>query len=182
MPRGDHMRTEKPIIIAELPPAERGQHDDVILESIWIKQTSMRSRAKVRNPLQLDKLHSKRTKGGERILPFNAFIAGMRVAWLYSEAGMQQRTITRYDDAKLRGDYQNRVARAGDAYHHWHLALRLVTPWASNEVFEVCCMDHKPGGSIRMEILRRGLLFLYDRRHDWWGGSVDDSDLVMDGA
>lgn len=181
MPRGDLMQTDKPILhVTEVAPPERAQHDAIILESIWISQQSIRARAKVKNPLQLDKLYRRKAKTGERALPFNAYIAGLRLAWLYGEAGMHQRTITRYDEARVRGDYQNSIARAGDSYHHWHKAMQLVTPWAAEEVFEVCCMDNRPGGTVAMAFLRRGLLYLFDRKHDWWGGTVDDGDLLAD--
>lgn len=183
MPRGDLMRTDKPILhVAELAPKERAQHDDVILESIWVSQQSVRGRSRVTNPLVLDKLHHQKGKAGKRVLEFNPYLAGLRLAWLYGVSGRRDRVVMRYDDALHRGDYQNSVARAGDAYHHWRKGMMIITPLAANEVFEVCCMDMKPSGSIRMEILRRGLSVLYDRRRDWWGLSVDDGDLTMDGA
>jgi hypothetical protein len=178
------MQTEKPTVhYAALAPKERAQHgQDVILESIWVSQQTIRARSRVRNPLQLDLLHHRKGKGGFRNLDFNPYLAGLRVSFLFGVAGLRQRTVMRYDDAMHRGDYQNSVARAGDAYHAWHKAMAIVTPWAADEVFEVCCQDQKPGGSIRMEFLRRGLQLLYDRRNDWWGMTVDDGDLTLDGA
>lgn len=178
-------KVEAPPVVthySELAPQERAQHDEVVLESIWLTQTSVRARSRVKDPLQIDKLYRRRTASGERVLPFASYLAGMRIAWLYEIAGMHERTISRYSDGMIRGDAQNREARRGDAYHQWHTAMRLVTPWGANEVWEVCCMDYPAGGAARTEILRRALAYLYGRRNEWWGDGIDEADLLPDGG
>lgn len=88
--------------------------------------------------------------------------AGERLAQVWFAARMEPRVVASYRDWVDCGTASDAAVDREGARRRFARAIRAVGPIAAREVVETCCHERAVGGTVAMEILRRGLDVLAD--------------------
>lgn len=155
-------KTTVPLVTCVGPTPERRRHDPVA--PVPTERAGIVAH-QVRAPFALDRYHARGElapdaprENGRR------YDAGCRLREIWTLAGLEPHVIRDYRQVGGRrfGAALEPAPGRMDAYRAWRAAIRAVGPIASNEVIDACCLGQALGGTVRLEILRRGLAVLAD--------------------
>jgi len=142
-----------------LPTSERYRQGGIVIENTENENSEIRSRAKVKWPTTIHRLH------GRDKITVAQFLCALDLQYVHQAAIGSPQVVSQYSDMVSHGSVQSAFARKEDAWAAYNAAARLLDKQVWAEVRRIVIEGEAPKTRTALRRLKKGLDEL-----DEWGG------------